>query len=807
MMFKPARFVLLSAALLLALFFSMARPAAVYADEGTPPLPPTEEPVLPPVEEPVVVEEPTVTEEPVATTEPAVVPTEEPVAESTEETVSLPEVLEQLPEDTTVVVVVDGEVEPLATQDAANAIVTGDPIWCPEGVTPQAGVGGCTDPGVENANYDPTSLASLLTWLDANEIAQAGVIWIEADYDSSVNDSVPLGFTIDGNNFATMRNYALTIQGGWSGNNDTVVDHDDPSVFSRDYLYIENWQANVTVKDIEISDSNGDYGLWVRTTGDITVSNVSAHDNDWQGAFLDNHDGTGSITVDQNSTFNDNGVEEGWGSGLRAASKVSITLSQVTANGNATGGAYLINNYSGATGNINVSESIFGQIENGNGNTGLGAYSNGNITLSQVTATWNEDEGASLDNCNYNDDTPGCDGTGSITVDQNSTFNDNGYEGLQAYSNRSITLSNVFAYRNGSEGAYLDNEDGTGGVTIGQSTFNDNHLEGLYVDSNGSIALSEVTAEGNANTGLMAYSYGGSITLNDVTANNNNTSGLGDQGGADLQADVNVTVTQGTFNTNRNGGLYALAWRGYVTLDHVDASENYGVDMPFGAYLEATGENDIGVTDSTFNDNQDFIGLYAYSEGGSVTLNDVTANGNFLGAEMDAAGNATVICSQFNNNAGYGVDGDDVNGVFTLNDVTFSGNNGGGAQYNGSPTITSGACPPAGGGTSGEGQDGTGQTAGLYIVIPQTQDHLPGALEDGNTFGSALKVVLTDAGQQTPDLSITLMFPIPDSMKNASLSVMFWNGSAWTEVPGGSVAGDYFVITVNEPGTYVLVSQ
>ncbi|MEW6401847.1 MAG: right-handed parallel beta-helix repeat-containing protein, partial [Chloroflexota bacterium] len=730
MMFKHVRFVLLSAALLLALLVTMASPVTVHADDGTPPPPPTEEPVLPPVEEPVVVEEPAATEEPA---------TPEPVTESPEETVTLPEVLEQLPEDTAVVIVVDGQVEPLATQDAAEAIVTGDPIWCPEEVTPQAGVGGCTDPGVENANYDPTSLTSLLAYLDANEIAQAGVIWIESDYDSSVNDSVPLGITIDGNTFTTMRNYALTIQGGWSGGNNTDVDHENPSVFFHDYLYIENWQANVTVNDIEISDSNGDYGLWVRTTGDITVSNVSAHDNDWQGAFLDNHDGTGGITVQQ-STFNDNGVEEG-GSGLRAASTGSIILSQVTANGNTTGGAYLINDYAGATGNINISDSIFGEVENGNGDTGLGAYSNGNITLSQVTATWNGDEGAALDNCNLNDVTDECDGVGSITVDQNSTFNDNYFEGLEADSNGSIVLSNVFAYRNGSAGADLDNGDGTGGITIGQSTFSDNGQEGLGAYSNGSITLSQVTANGNANTGLMAYSYGGDITLGDVTANNNNTSGHGDVGGAYLEAAGSVEVTQGTFNTNRSGGLYALAWLDWVTLDHVVASENYGVDMPFGAYIDSFGDY-IAVTNSTFNDNQDYIGLAAFAWEGNITLNNVTANGNFFGAgleaadnvavtqgtfnnnnwaglyassdsgdvtldhviasgndgegapgaELDAAGNATVICSQFNNNAGYGVDGDSVDGVFTLNDVTFSGNSLG--NYSGSPIITSGDCNP-----------------------------------------------------------------------------------------------------------------
>jgi hypothetical protein len=44
-------------------------------------------------------------------------------------------------------------------------------------------------------------------------------------------------------------------------------------------------------------------------------------------------------------------------------------------------------------------------------------------------------------------------------------------------------------------------------------------------------------------------------------------------------------------------------------------------------------------------------------------------------------------------------------------------------------------------------------------------------------------------------------------MENANLSVMFWNGTEWVAVSGGSVVGNEFVITVTQPGVYVLVSQ
>jgi hypothetical protein len=63
------------------------------------------------------------------------------------------------------------------------------------------------------------------------------------------------------------------------------------------------------------------------------------------------------------------------------------------------------------------------------------------------------------------------------------------------------------------------------------------------------------------------------------------------------------------------------------------------------------------------------------------------------------------------------------------------------------------------------------------------------------------------ASGQVANFSITLAFPIPAGMENADLAVMFWDGANWVEVPGGSVVNGEFVITVTQPGVYVLVSQ
>src|SRR5688572_7290220 len=117
-----------SFALMLTLALSAFWTVPVLADEGAPLDAETSE-SLPPSEElpaETLIEE-TLTEE----------------SASQEDAVA--ELLASVPEGTDVVVVnEEGETVPLATQGAADAIEFIDPVWCPTGVTPQNGTGGCT---------------------------------------------------------------------------------------------------------------------------------------------------------------------------------------------------------------------------------------------------------------------------------------------------------------------------------------------------------------------------------------------------------------------------------------------------------------------------------------------------------------------------------------------------------------------------------------------------------------------------------------------------------------------------------------
>jgi hypothetical protein len=148
---------------------------------------------------------------------------------------TLLQVHQKIPDTTDILVFnANGELEPLVTQEAADIIAQGDPIWCPEGTKP--GDVGCT------ASYQ--SMADLLTFEGTfiNSQTVNGTIWI-----SNGSQSLETGpITIDGSIYTNWANYSLTLQGGWNG---TTIGMN--SVFNVP-IYIINWNANVTINHITV---------------------------------------------------------------------------------------------------------------------------------------------------------------------------------------------------------------------------------------------------------------------------------------------------------------------------------------------------------------------------------------------------------------------------------------------------------------------------------------------------------------------------------------------------------------------------
>jgi len=645
-----------------------------------------------------------------------------------------PSLMEQVPENTEVVVLnADGEAEPLATQEAADAVVESDPIWCPGSQAPTPGANGCTD------SY--SSFDALLTFLKDNEgdtaYQSAGTIYVEmGDYGGgeSAIDFNTYGFT-------SFENNDLTIQGGWNTSTGTTGEttgdtsnFDIPIVIGSE---ANPWNGSVTIYDIIITGVKSG------------VANVPAL------AVYSEKD----VTV-RRSKINNNGsdaqeVEDGKGLEIKAGRYVS--LSDVEANDNQIFGARIE-----AGDVVSIENSFF------NGNLmytlpeivyfgeGLTVVSQGDIALLGVEANGNFLWGASL--------------TGPNVDIRESKFNENISDsdifiddtGLLVVSPGTVFLRDVEANDNRLIGADIQ---AGGDITIRDSEFNRNF--GTTEDGDGN--------ETHWGYGLQAVSTGGQISLITVQTDDNYLFGT------NLDAATDVVITSSSFSrnvtpveqANSQGGLMIQSG-GEVTLSTVTVNEN-GL---FGADIVASG--DIRSDGSSYFNNGG-SGLIAKSNGGSIYLDNVIASSNGVdGAYLETTNRYVCITGgNYVSNSRYNAQ--IINSTYevipTIDNIFTSGS-------------ASGECPQV---------TFTSPSAGASTGTSLTQGQLPAPLNQGNAFVSALQVSVSG--------TITLHFPIPAGMEGADLAVMFWNGSGWVEVPGGSVVGSEFVITVTQPGIYVLVSK
>ncbi|MBK9924171.1 MAG: hypothetical protein IPP66_02670 [Anaerolineales bacterium] len=597
---------------------SAIRTTTVYADDGS--------------TDPVSESTPTDGEQPVAPTE-----EQSPVAT---DPVTVPEILEQLPEDTELVVVnEEGDVEPLATEAAAEIIATADPMWCPEGATP--GDASCT------SSY--SDFASLIAALTADAASATpvytgnGVIWVEDTYNGNDDSQIIL----DGAVLTNLNNHNLTVQGGWSGGNNTTVTGTSLADVSMVFV---NWTGNITINDFDITaGDDAGFGLSIQNTGTVTLDNVSVN-------------GTTANTY-------------GFGDGAVIDS----------------------------TGNVDITNSEF---DNNAGN-GLTVASGGTIDLDTVSASSNTLTGAFLDSCGYGDVTAGlCAGAGAVTVNSGaSIFNSNGFNGLVIDAGGGIDVANIQANTNGLNGAVLTSadEDGTGNVTVDQSEFNGKfNGTGLDILTDGTITLTNVDAFSNNTGAILDTTYDfGAINVSDsnfgtdaTTGNDwtglhaessdtitllNVVSSYNGSNGAYLEVEGDITITNSSFDSNVNSnfpedpGLYANSNGGDITLTDVNADNNmYGA----GAVLSTGGNGAITVTGGHFNGNGSF-GVLAQNEDGDITLNNVTASLNKIkGAYLNSygLGNIFVNNSVFVENGSFGIYAGTFEGNINLDQVTVTGN-------------------------------------------------------------------------------------------------------------------------------------
>jgi hypothetical protein len=411
-------------------------------------------------------------------------------------------------------------------------------------------------------------------------------------------------------------------------------------------------------------NNNSNTGLNIFTMGAITISNLSASGNTGGfGASFNNiaggHAAPKAITLSGNNSFTSNDM-----SGLVINTYGNVTINNVTASYNGQGAS------SGAGVEINsyyVDASVTNSVTFTGNNTfidnldsGLYVITFGAIKVNNITSTSNGSS-ASVVLANNSALTS----ASGVTLSGLNTFTDNSGDGLNISSKGAVTVNSINASSNNNNGLYISNVMGTGGVTLtGTNTFNSNTADGLRISTNGLVKANNVTASGNVNgNGAYIQNMGAATPLG-----------------------VTFTGTN-VFNDNTaQDGLYIQSL-GAITLNNVTASNNLE-----GAYLNNnTGTANVTLTGvNTFNDNTN-AGLTIQSVG-AVNLTRITGDDNGgSGLSVGTTGPVTLTCGSFNMNGLYGWAV--AASTLTIKGVFTAGNGSGDSTSAVGSTVTVRNCP------------------------------------------------------------------------------------------------------------------
>jgi len=860
------RLLVLSTISILILLVSLAFPIIALADDDIPPAAAAEEPAQP------------------------------PSAETSPQEPTVADILEELPEDTDIVVTnEEGEILPLASEEAADAILSDpDPMWCPQGQTPGTDLADLVQDCTNSFNRFTTA-SGLINTLQGGLYTGPGTIYVSSGNIAGADQGKNI--TLNGNSLTALSSYDLTVQGGWDFVSDSV---NNRSVFVNSTFEIKNWTGNITVNDLKFelaSGVSGD-GLIIKDIdGNVTINNVVITDSvSDDGLFINHVDGNVAVNDSKFTNNAGNGatiknatnvtVTESEfrrnNKGLEVSNVDTITLNEVLAQNNDLQGADLsaftsVTVYGGSSFNKNSRQGLRADaytvdisdseaVDNGTDGTDRSGFrADGyDVTLSNVYAADNGLYGANIHAAN------------SVTIEDGSLFEYNAGNGLNVFSDGSITLKDVTASNNGGNGADLDNSCGclAGDITISSSVFSENYESGLNAYSAGNIALNSVTANNNYYNGAwLDNTYGsGNVVIYDSHFDGN----VEYDDDAGLNVDSNGFVTLSNVTASNNGG------------DGVDIGYDSGYfgNPSFVGWSGALIENSVFNNNAGTNDSWGW-GLYMEYGIGDVTIKNVTASGNLYealfvgttgnvtiknsqftntddddGIDLDIDGNAVICDTTISGNANYGLSAGSVSGNLTLNNVIFANNGSGPADDYffdgpGLVTISSEGCVPSSGGGGGKGGSGlpgsiipvTGggsaefncelfssttlvlangdsvtfkcPISGSGALSPLGSDALPGGLPEGVTYASGLNAVPSPDGSDTAlDGQVVISFIVPEGQESAELAILYWNGSEWVDlkdatfddgrevVNGGGKTGDgHFQAITNFSGTFVLVTK
>ncbi|NPV55258.1 MAG: right-handed parallel beta-helix repeat-containing protein [Anaerolineae bacterium] len=240
------------------------------------------------------------------------------------------------------------------------------------------------------------------------------------------------------------------------------------------------------------------YGLKVESNGAISFKTGAASSNAGAGAVLSNYSAASAVPITlSNISFNGNAS-----GGLELNARGAITITNISASWNGSHGADLTS----ASGAVKVLRTAYGRNEfQGNGATGLMIDAHGVVTLGRLSASDNGSRGISVDNCHQTGS--GCAGYWGVTLTGSSgwtsEFSRNGMQGFLINSGGVVSLANFSANDNFGYGGYVWNADRAAAVTLTNGQANDNLFgDGIHVESKGAITVKDIQANGNDAIGI-----------------------------------------------------------------------------------------------------------------------------------------------------------------------------------------------------------------------------------------------------------------------------------------------------------------
>jgi len=404
--------------------------------------------------------------------------------------------------------------------------------------------------------------------------------------------------------------------------------------------------GNILIENTLVNN-NGTTGMRLFTTGNITLTQVSASGNEGSGLMVRSdipdgdffRPGAGLLTIN-NGGFNNNG-----GNGIAAVTRLAATLTRIYANNNGGDGvfvrtpanilvnsiearenyggygAYLNNQVPSAIGTVTLLDTLFDNQFNGNHEDGLYIVSNNTINLRKVNAWDNTGNGVTLNN-RVLDRAP------AVTLQRLSTGN-NGLYGLLVTSRGAVSWTDGGSYSNGwnageetvlnPDNVLIDNAGAYSfqSVTINRVNSNNSKFgNGIAIVSRGAVLLTDVNSDWNES--------GHGVSINNLLGS-----------GAVRITSTIESLNNNSFNNNAGYGLSIYA-NGAVTLVGVSARDNTG----YGAYIDsssASGLYPVALTNVDFSNNQ-YTGLYVLSRGAITVTNINAANNNDNDGEPENEG-------------------------------------------------------------------------------------------------------------------------------------------------------------------------